>query len=82
MCVETHTATIEMRAFDLGRFEELCAERGWDTTLRIADEIGVHHSTVSRIRRGKGQPGRPFAERALAAFNVEYSVLFPVVEAS
>jgi ParB-like chromosome segregation protein Spo0J len=61
------------------RIQELIADHKW-TVRRVADEIGIHYASVSRINRGlqnrskTGKPGAKVGERAKAANVVPHAL--------
>lgn len=71
-------STIVLRAQQLRAYRAL---RGWNTDAALASAMKVHHTTVSRVLRGKTGPGEEFIANLLAAFpELTFGDLFEVVE--
>ncbi|MGC5019054.1 hypothetical protein [Micromonospora sp. DT47] len=60
------------------RFDELTTAKGWRDDLQRATNIGVSHSTISRIRARKMRPGLRFIGLATAALGVHIDELFEI----
>ena len=76
--VQSHEHGFALR---LDRFEELTANRGWTTDQQRAAGLGVSHTTLGRIRRGKTRPGARFIASATAVLGVQVEDLFTPTEA-
>lgn len=82
MCVITHAAPSEVDETEVRRalrsdvFDALCNARGLDTDLKRSQALKISHTTMSRIRSRKANPGGKFIAAALELLNVPYAALF------
>lgn len=71
------TATLRLRAQQLAKYRKLA---GITTDDALARRMGVDPATVSRVLRGKQEPGSKFIAALVAAFpGMDLDDLFEVV---
>lgn len=74
------TATLRLRADQLAKFRTLA---GITTDDALAKRMGVDPATVSRVLRGKQEPGPKFIAALVSAFpGMDLDDLFEVIPAA
>ena len=72
-------ATITLRA---DRFDSILSERGASTNVAAAEILGIDNGTISRVRRGKSEPGPRFIAQTLLNLAVTFDEVFAIEEAA
>jgi transcriptional regulator with XRE-family HTH domain len=73
MPTDTSPPAIRLRT---GEFRRLAAGKGLDTPVKIARQIGMSHTAVSRVLGGECAPGPVFIARSMHLFGVTFEALF------
>lgn len=66
-------AAVRVR-FDV--FDALCNAKGLELDIQRAGALGIHHTHLGRIRKGKAQVGGKFIAATLDLLNVPFEVVF------
>lgn len=80
VCVSKQSPPSLQYRLDFDKFDELTEQRGWLNDSQRARGIGVSHTTIGRLRRGKLRPGLHFIGQATKELGVEIEELFKRVE--
>ena len=71
---EADTRTSVLVRFDV--FDALCKAKGLDLDIQRAAALGIHHTHLGRIRKGKARVGGKFIAATLDLLNVPFEVVF------